>query len=37
MIYQHIGFDSPVVIERDCVLFAHSVVLPVCVLARDPS
>ena len=28
MVQQHIGFDAPVVISRDCVLFAQSVVLP---------
>lgn len=28
MVQQHVGFDAPVVIGRDCVLFAQSVILP---------
>lgn len=28
LIEQHVGFDAPVVLERDTVLFANSIVLP---------
>ncbi len=28
MVQQHVGFDVPVVVGRDCVLFAQSVILP---------
>lgn len=28
MIEQHIGFDAPVIVGRDCVLFAQCIVLP---------
>lgn len=28
MVDQHVGFDAPVVVGRDCVLFAQSVILP---------
>lgn len=28
MVQQHVGFDAPVVVGRDCVLFAQSMILP---------